>query len=471
MIAPTATAMRVRTTSYASPPTPKPRRSSSSEGLQRRVLDLYAKQRRMPTAALLRLPLCVAALLLLAAAATLSWTAGRNGVARGLRVVAGAAGKMAEVVDGGVLLREVEEDELVHEETVVSETSETVEQEDPVAVHVPPGAVRVPPGAVRVPPGAGRVPPGAVRVGEDVTGSRRAGTSEVVRPLTVFADLNYVTPRSVPGGHISLNSALETPNECSKWRSIARNTSEVHPYREHFTSLDVIDWFLYVAVFDERFHANAAGRHRRPRYLDVAANHARRWSASWFYDRCMGWDGVCAEANPKYLPELAAERHCHLIPTCVSDVPRTVKFSMTDAYGGVVKDDTQRFGVDGEKHSKAEKFKSEFGGFRELKCTTLKTELARLEMQRFDFMSLDVEGHELPILQGIDWPSTIIDVIVTENRTPQVQSLLENVGYTLYKNVLKDYIYIRNDSGIVIKDEWIRMVRRLDRKTYYFIPE
>lgn len=357
---------------------------------------------------------------------------------------------MAEVVDEGVHVLEDEDDEPVREEPALSETSTTVGQVEPVAVRVPPGAVPVP----------------------DVhDGGRHPGASAVVKPPIVFSDLNYVTPRSVPGGHISLNSALGTPSECAKWRRIARNTSEVHPYRKHFTSLDVIDWFLYVAVFDERFHADAAGRHRRPRYLDVAANHARRWSASWFYDRCMGWDGVCAEANPKYFPELAAQRHCHLIPTCVSDVPRTVKFSMTDAYGGVVKDRTQRFGVDGEKHANADKFKGEFGGFRELKCTTLKTELARLEMQRFDFMSLDVEGHELPILQGIDWPSTIIDVIVTENRTPQVQKLLENVGYRLYKDVLKDYIYIRNDSGIVIKDEWIRLVRRLDRKSYYFIPE
>lgn len=182
----------------------------------------------------------------------------------------------------------------------------------------------------------------------------------------------------------------------------------------------------------------------------------------------MGWDGICAEANPKYYPELSNQRHCHLIPTCVSDVPRTVKFSMTDAYGGVVKDDSQRFGVNGHMHSHLAKFKGEFHGFQELKCTTMEAELSRLRMQRFDFMSLDVEGHELPILKGVDWSKTIIDVIVTENRTPQVQKLLERAGYVLHKNILKDFIYIRKGSGYTIGDEWIKAMKALDRRTYLF---
>lgn len=185
----------------------------------------------------------------------------------------------------------------------------------------------------------------------------------------------------------------------------------------------------------------------------------------------MGWDGVCVEANPRYFAELQAARHCHVVQNCVSDVERVVRFSMTDAYGGVVRGEGQRFGVDGRMHATLDKFKREFHGIQELTCTTLAREMRRLEMMRFDFMSLDVEGHELPVLQGIDWRSTRISVIVTENRTPVVQQLLEKEGFTLFAGVLKDYIYIHKDCGLTIRDEFLKLIARFDRKNYRFRPE
>lgn len=472
---PSSAAMRVRsTTAYSSSPAKTPRRSSSSEGLQRRVLDLYAKQRRLPAFSLFRMPARIALLFLLLTAIIYSWSLGRHGVVVGLRTISRISGKMAAAMDGRG-----------------SQYALAVRENQNLKGGIIQGGEKVPRNRVsrqsrsrRRRHNSARTP--SLKVGHiddlkeglSALSSSLASNESARNTIANHVDLHsetmvppsleYVTPRSVPDGHVSLTSPLQEPNECGVWRRIARNLSAVHPYRKHFTSLDVVDWFLFVAVFDEHFHKKAANRHRRPRYLDVAANHARRWSATWFFDRCMGWDGICAEANPKYFAELTSQRHCHLIPTCVSDIPRTVKFSMTDAYGGVVKDDSQRFGVDGHMHSHLEKFKGEFRGFRELKCTTLEAELSKLQMQRFDFMSLDVEGHELPILQGVDWPKTLIDIIVTENRTPEVQSLLEKVGYTVYKNVLKDFLYIRNDSGYTIDDEWVRAMKALDRRSYLF---
>lgn len=280
--------------------------------------------------------------------------------------------------------------------------------------------------------------------------------------------LEYITRRDVPADHVSLKRELNVPAECEEWRKIARNESVVHPYREHFTSLDVTDWFTYVAFFDELFHAKAVKRHRRPRYLDIAANHAKRWSATWFYDRCMGWDGVCVEANPKYYAELTAERHCHVVKTCMSDSMRKVKFAMTDAYGGVVKGEKEQFGVDGAKHATLDKYKGSFEGVKELTCTTVKKEAERLGMAHFEFMSLDVEGHELPILRGVDWERVTIDVIVTENRSGEVRRLLEEQGYELYENILKDFLYVRKESKFVPQERFVKLMKRLNSSTYRF---
>lgn len=387
---------------------PYSRRSNSSEGFQRRVLDLYAKQRRRRWSSGIGGTVIVAllALLLIGWEGADKLRGGRNG---------GVIGRFELVVD---------ESRQGKESVVEYGAKERMKEVDKEEEAIEEGMI----------------------------------------------GLDYVTPRDVPAGHVSSRRELPVPVECEEWRMVARNESMVHPYREHFTSLDVTDWFTYVALFDELFHAKAVKRHRRPRYLDIAANHAKRWSATWFYDRCMGWDGVCVEANPKYYAELDTERHCHVVKTCMSDSAHKVKFAMTDAYGGVVKDEKEQFGVDGAKHATMDKFKGAFEGVRELTCTTVKKEVERVGMAHFDFMSLDVEGHELPILRGVDWERVTIDVIVTESRSGEVKQLLEKLGYVLHKSVLKDFLYIRKDSGLVLDARFVQLMSRFDRSTYRFAP-
>lgn len=275
----------------------------------------------------------------------------------------------------------------------------------------------------------------------------------------------FLAKRKLPS---SLKHQLPIPDECMDWRSVARDPSRLILYRRHFTSLDFTDWFVFVSMFTEAWHAARHTSRRRPIYVDVAANHARRWSNTYFLDRCLGWNGVCAEANPGYHEELRTERHCALIDTCVSDATRLVNFSFTAAYGGVVRDGASRkaWGVDGNKHATQPKFSTHFRGFRQLRCTTLSRELPRLGVNHVDFMSLDVEGHELPVLQGMDWSRTTIDVLVVENKRAEVQAFLEDKGFRRYKDVLKDDIYIRKGSGYTVNRKFAHWLKMLSRKDY-----
>ncbi len=294
--------------------------------------------------------------------------------------------------------------------------------------------------------------------GDDSSGTNR-------KPPSALIAAPFLTQRKIPP---SLKHQLPIPNECNEWRSVARDPSRLILYRRHFTSLDFTDWFVFVSMFTEAWHATKHTSRRRPVYVDVAANHARRWSNTYFLDRCLGWDGVCAEANPGYHQELRTQRHCALIDTCISDTQRLVNFSFTAAYGGVVRDGSglKTWGVDGNKHATQRKFSSHFRGFRELRCTTLARELPRLGVNHVDFMSLDVEGHELPVLQGMDWSRTTVDVLVVENKRPQIQAFLENKGFRRYKGVLKDDIYIRKGSGYAINPKFSRWLKTVNRKDY-----
>lgn len=272
----------------------------------------------------------------------------------------------------------------------------------------------------------------------------------------------FIAKRKLPS---YLKHELSMPEECAIWRSLARDASKLVLYKQHFTSLDFTDWFIFVSMFTEAWHSARRTSRKRPVYVDVAANHARRWSNTYFLDRCLGWNGVCAEANPGYHEELRTQRHCSLIDTCVSDTPRLVNFSFTAAYGGVVRDGSggQAWGVDGNKHATQPKFSTHFRGFRTLRCTTLSRELPRLGVNHVDFMSLDVEGYELPVLEGMDWSRTTVDVLVVENKRPEVQKFLEDKGFQQYRGVLKDDIYIRKGSGYTINHKfahWLKIMRK-----------
>ena len=52
-----------------------------------------------------------------------------------------------------------------------------------------------------------------------------------------------------------------------------------------------------------------------------------------------------------------------------------------------------------------------------LRCTTLSTELANANIAHVDFLSLDLEGHELPALSSVDFTKTTIDIIMCEDKT------------------------------------------------------
>jgi len=62
-----------------------------------------------------------------------------------------------------------------------------------------------------------------------------------------------------------------------------------------------------------------------------------------------------------------------------------------------------------------------------LHCVRLGDELLRRGWAHVDLLSLDVEGHELETLLGVDFTRVHIDFILSES--PQVEVLLRPLGY------------------------------------------
>lgn len=151
-------------------------------------------------------------------------------------------------------------------------------------------------------------------------------------------------------------------------------------------------------------------------YLDIAANEPVEISNTFFFDRCLNWKGLCVEAHPKYIDNLVKMRTCSLVQTCVSNQKEKVTFVMYLGLSGI---------ADTNKNTQILRTSPRM----ELNCVTTARAIDAGGMQHFDILSLDVEGHEHKVLEGIDWEKTRINVIIIESLQPHTETYLIKLGY------------------------------------------
>ncbi|KAJ1447324.1 hypothetical protein M885DRAFT_576187 [Pelagophyceae sp. CCMP2097] len=141
-------------------------------------------------------------------------------------------------------------------------------------------------------------------------------------------------------------------------------------------------------------------------------------SGPFHYDTCLGWKGLCVEPNPQYHAKIRAARTCPLVDACVSDEARQVELLATGSVGHIA-------------HRR----------LISMRCTTLRSILVR--HWRVTYLSLDVEGHELPVLQGADWNRTAIDFITLENEKAAHVDYLRSRGLAPLACVGIDTLFAR----------------------------
>jgi FkbM family methyltransferase len=71
------------------------------------------------------------------------------------------------------------------------------------------------------------------------------------------------------------------------------------------------DWYLFHNHFSERTTWGSGT------YVDIGTNHPTQITNTLFFDKCLGWRGVCFEPGPEYHEPIRANRGCTLVPRCV----------------------------------------------------------------------------------------------------------------------------------------------------------
>lgn len=156
-------------------------------------------------------------------------------------------------------------------------------------------------------------------------------------------------------------------------------------------------------------------------------NSAIAISNTYFLDRCLSWKGICVEANPRYYERIHRERSCALIPTCLSARDGDeVEFAMSGPGSGIV-----------STHRQGKQISERANAVVRKRCVSIMPQLARYGVKEIDYLNLDVEGHELAVLNSFDWDAVrikMISVEIAHNTRQTIEDLLVSKGFVKHNN-------------------------------------
>lgn len=154
------------------------------------------------------------------------------------------------------------------------------------------------------------------------------------------------------------------------------------------------DWWLHHNLFGRRMTWGSGV------YIEVGVWDPLHASNTLFFDKCLGWQGVCFEPNPKWHSRIRQNRSCTLVPHCVSSSNVSVNFVRPGASGGTAHVARKHSGA----HAGAPVAASISGALR-MRCVVLGEALAALGRPDtvVDLLSVDVEGSEADVLRCFPW--------------------------------------------------------------------
>mgnify|MGYP003647044221 FL=1 len=214
-------------------------------------------------------------------------------------------------------------------------------------------------------------------------------------------------------------------------------------------------------------------------FVDIGANDGVTWNTTLGLETNNGWRGICIEPHPDIFKELTKDRYIYISSPLVLDDPddindssifkdltgrmvhypgrqaECIQIAIADKDGsadflsfkgswdshmlsGLVDtiDPKQRKRDDFKKHSKTAKVKK-------VKCKKLQTILDERDITEINYLSIDVEGGELNVLNSIDFNKVRIDLISVEVNFDQdpINDILEKNGFQFIEKVASDCFY------------------------------
>ena len=175
-------------------------------------------------------------------------------------------------------------------------------------------------------------------------------------------------------------------------------------------------------------------------YVEIGAWDGRKKNSTIILEKD-GWDGVCIEASPPSFELLIHNRKCRCLNVAVYDKDGEVDFAIfpnRPEWNGIVETYDER-----HKMLLGENSEEPDGYIQKVPCRSW----ASLELpNHIDYLQIDTEGSEIPILKCIDWTTTTIDYICLEDNNEQngdttYRDYMTSIGYECIRQYNVDFLW------------------------------
>lgn len=200
---------------------------------------------------------------------------------------------------------------------------------------------------------------------------------------------------------------------------------------------------------DKFVHENFFKNRTNGIFIDIGAHDGISFSNTYFFEKQLGWTGICIEPIPHIFEELQKNRNCLCICGCITTEDNTVQhFLHVSGYAEMLSGLISKYD---ERHKNRITFENKrYGGTCEIidvSCYNLNKILEKEKITHVNFLSLDTEGGEFEILQNIDFSKYQIDVITVEDnyKTDPFIPFLEKKGFTFVKTLGGDLVFVNKN--------------------------
>lgn len=196
------------------------------------------------------------------------------------------------------------------------------------------------------------------------------------------------------------------------------------------------DKFVYDSFFSDKDTPGV--------FVDVGSHNGVSHSNSLFFEKHLGWQGICIEPNPELFSELQASRKCICLNVACANVAGMQQFTFHPC----------NF-MSGLSEFLSEPLKKDLDATRALitgaarevliPCELLNDILNRYAFKEIDFLSIDTEGADFAILTSIDFEKYHIKVIAVEGEPSLFANFMESKGYVSCGRYGNDAIFYKKD--------------------------
>ena len=186
-------------------------------------------------------------------------------------------------------------------------------------------------------------------------------------------------------------------------------------------------------------------------FLEIGAFDGVTGSNCLHFEKFMGWDGVAAEPSRTQYKFLEKNRRCQTVNKAVGFSGDTVEFVE------VVEGPAMLSGVNSEDFAMTKTFLDNDDASRTITYDVETVSVMEMVGDRslVDFMSLDIEGAEMKVLESIDFDRVQMRVIAVENSdigSPIFRTFFDGIGYRYFDTIGHDEIYYHPDSVSFTRD-------------------